>query len=306
MNAAQILDKVFDVYKISFWKQLAFAAIVGVVAFLIMGVVMVAAATMLQMMLLIILFTRLDGAVYTFVTLMVAVLLPIFIVWLGVVATGVILISREAFLGRVVRLPRYRLASTIVRAVTAILAQLIAALPYLVMAGLIIYAYVSLVPYVDMVGRFGYYTMLFILTFAALFGFFLYMNIYSLAVAVAVNERVWFFRALIRSASLIKGNFWRLFGVRVIWMLAIGVLMGSAQGLLTILPFVSGALAAGTPFEVYVMLFVTLLVGAGGIILFFAVQPLDGIITAVIYFNKRMKKEGFDIEMRIEELHRAL
>ena len=36
------------------------------------------------------------------------------------------------------------------------------------------------------------------------------------------------------------------------------------------------------------------------------VGPLEGIMTAIIYFNQRIKKDGLDIEIGLERLNRAL
>lgn len=306
MNAAQILDKVFDVYKQSFWKQLAYAAIVGVCAFLLMGIAMVFGVSIMAFAVTADFYVTGLHALVWIATVAAVIVLPAVLIWQGAASAGAILISREVFMGRGVRLPMYRLAGTIVRAVTALLAQVVASLPYIAAAGGVVFAFVRFAPYVEIIGALGYYIILVVLLLVALAGFFIYMHMFSLAIAVAVNERVWFFGALRRSASLIKGNFWRIFGVRAIWLVMISILLGAAQGILYALPMVSNLLVAGTAAAIPLMLLVNLIVGVGGMILTFAAQPLDGIIIAVIYFNQRTKKEGFDIEMRIEELHRAL
>jgi hypothetical protein len=124
-----------------------------------------------------------------------------------------------------------------------------------------------------------------------------YSNIYALSIPVAVFEKRSFFSAVIRSWLLLKGEFWKILGLRILWVVVIYIFMYAAQGLwLT----VSGIFYISPAFEYMGMMTSTVMV----FLISFLVGPLEGIFPAVIYFNQRIKKEGMDIELCIEGLHK--
>jgi len=304
MNAAELMDNVFDVYKRSFWKQLAYAAIVATISTFALGFVIgflgVGA---------IFIFSMGDVSAMGVASLIFIVLVIIVFALLmqAALTTGAILLSREAFMGRIIRLPMKQLMGAIWRALTALLAQLILLAPYVAAAVGLIYGYVRFAFYVDVLSasRF-YYVLLIILLVAVIFGFLLLAHLFSLSIAVAVNERSYFFTALVRGVTLLRGDFCRLFGVRVMWFIIIFVFMGTAQGLLMMIPSLLGIFLAGSPVALILMFVFNMIFMVGSMVISFAMYPLDGILTAVMFFNQRIKKEGLDIEISIEELYRAL
>jgi len=307
MNAAQLLDKVFEVYRRTFWKQLAFAAIVGVVSAIGLGVLVLLLAIVLAIGLGDYAVTAMAGSAWVSAVIAALVLGAAVLIWQSASATGAILLSREAFMGRFIKMPMQELWRAVGRAFTAMLAQLIVAVPYVILAGVFIFSFVRFAPYADLFawGR-SFYVVLIILLAAAALGLFLFLHLFSLAIAVAVNERALFFRTLGRSMALMRGHFWRLFGIRALWLVIVFIIMGSAQGIIYILPVLAGTLGAGTVFFIPLMAIVGTIVNIGGFIITFALGPLDGILIAVLYFNQKTKKEGFDMEIAIEDLYRAV
>jgi hypothetical protein len=209
----------------------------------------------------------------------------LFLVWQAATSTGSILLSREAYMGRPVKLPTLHLLPTIGRACSALLAQVIIALPYILVVGGIVYSYFVWAPRVHL-------TFSIVLVVTAVVGFFVYLHIVSLAIAVAVNERVLFFGATRRSFALIKNDFWQLLGIRTLWVVMVFVLAITAQGLLAILPAFIALVLAGHTFVVPSLILIQLFAGLVSIAITFALGPLDGILTALIYFNQCMKYEG--------------
>ncbi|MCL2363258.1 MAG: hypothetical protein FWC71_01190 [Defluviitaleaceae bacterium] len=304
MNAAELMDRVFDVYKRSFWKQLAYAAIVATASTfalgLIIGVLGIGA-----------IFIASVGEVSALgVTSLIFIFLAIIVFALlmqAALTAGAILLSRETFMGRIIRLPMKQLMGAILRAFTALLAQLILLTPFTAVVVGLVYGYIRFSFYVDILANSRlYYVLLIILLVAVVAGFLLFMHLFSLSVAVAVTERSYFFNALVRGVNLLRGDFWRLFGVRMIWFVIIFVFVGTAQGLLMLVPSLLGILFAGTPAILIIAFVLNMFFMVGSMAVSFAMYPLDGILTAVIFFNQRIKKEGLDMEISIEELYRAL
>ena len=134
-------------------------------------------------------------------------------------------------------------------------------------------------------------------------GYWVFSNIFSLSVAVAIFERQMFFSAISRSWQLIKGNFWGIFGVRTIWALAVLAISYAAQGVLSLFNiFMGGIIGFGGSTLIGLYAALSVLVGLISFVISFAVMPLEGILHASIYFNQRIKKEGLDIDDAIEGL----
>ena len=304
MNAAELMDSVFDVYKRSFWKQLAYAAIASTVSSVVFGILI----GILGVGSIIILAGTNAAALQVTTVILIVLAVVVFALLIQAVMTaGAILLSRETFMGRFIRLPMKQLMSAIWRAFTALLAQLILLTLYIAAAVGLIYGYVRFAPYVAVLSytRF-YYILLIILLVAIAIGFLLLAHLFSLSVAVAITERSVFFHALVRGVTLLRGDFWRLLGVRVMWFIIIFVFLGTSQGLLMLLPSLLGILLAGTPLVMVLIFLFNLIFMVGSMVITFALYPLDGILTAVVFFNQRIKKEGLDLEISIEELYRAL
>ncbi|MCL2189264.1 MAG: hypothetical protein FWB87_10910 [Defluviitaleaceae bacterium] len=303
MNAAHLLDRIFDVYKKSFWKQLAYAAIVGLIATTGMGFFMVGIGIFIAASMA---FMGFGTAGVAIVAVSLLVIIPLVMLWQGTMSTGAILLSRQAFLGRKVKLPTYYIFRNIGRAVSALLAQFLVAIPYLAIVGGLLYFFFRFTAgYVALWLFNAYFVFSLVLLIAAVVGFFIYMHMFSLAVAVAVSEQVMFFYALRRSCELIKGDFWRLFGVKSMGWVIIFCLSFAASGVIMLIPALAGVIFAGNMLLMPVIMAINLIAGLLNIVVMFALGPLEGILTAVVYFNQRIEKEGFDIDLALDELTEA-
>ena len=305
MNAAAMLDRVFDLYKRSFWKQMGYAAIINLVSSSAMALFFVVFSFLsLGLVFSVNFFFSGNMAAVILMLITVLLFLPVLLIWMGAVSTGSILLSRQAFLGYKVKLPTYRLINVIGRAATASAAQIIVVIPYVAVVGGLLFVFFRFPLYLDVLWMIrAYYIFSGLLVVAALVGLFIYTHLFSLAVAVAVNERVLFFGAIRRSVALIKPDFWRLLGVRTIWIFIIGAIALSTQGVVSMIPILVEAFIGGTYAMLPLFLLLQLVVLLLTTILSFALIPLDGILIAVLYFNQRIKHEGLDIEIGIDRLY---
>jgi|GEM_PF-554266 len=312
-NVAELMDSVIDIYKKSFGKQIAFAAIVQ--AILIAGVF----ALTFAFVFLFFIFSidaltgnsSVGGAVFIIVGVAMIAILPAVLVWQAFASSGHILLSQQAFYGHRVRFEFKKIFKVVICVITTFLAQVILVLPFIVVAMGVIYFFsevfsemfrdffvLNSIPVGGIIGIFA-------AIFIAGVGIFIYTNIFSLSVAVAVFERRHFFGAIARSWELVKPEFWRICGIRLIWTFVAFAFSFSAQMISALALPALGLLADFVPVAVFgiISLFVMFISNVAiPIVITLLAAPLDGIMPALIYFNRRIKAEGLDLEIRLEKL----
>lgn len=114
---------------------------------------------------------------------------------------------------------------------------------------------------------------------------------YFVAVAPAVVlERAGPVTAVRRAAMLIRGRYWPTLGTVIVAGLVVGVL-GSVIGFV---PNVIGQVVGGS--------YAWLVVAVGTILSQLAAVPLTAIVATLIYFDGRIRTEGFDLQLLSREL----
>jgi len=300
MNTAEVMDKAIHVYKKSFGKQLAFAAIFGVISYVV--------STIFSF-----LFPFLVGGVLAYNpafggglvhgigTVISAALLTLVVVfsfaflWYAVSSAGHSIIAGPVFFGYKAKFPFKQLPRMIGRIFCTLLAQAIVSLPFVGMAVLIAVS-----------GIFVRAPWIFVLlTSILLIMYLLFLNVFSLSIAVAVFERKTFFSALIRSWQLIKGEFWKIAGMRLVWLLSVYFIYTALVGVMTLAAVLAVSVATSLDMSILGVALIALTSILAVLITFaatFMIGPLDGIFHTTLYFNQRIKKEGLDIESRLGRL----
>jgi Membrane domain of glycerophosphoryl diester phosphodiesterase len=112
----------------------------------------------------------------------------------------------------------------------------------------------------------------------------------SLVAPVVVLERASAREALARSWRLVRGSFWRIFGI-----LLLAALIVTVAGAILQLPFTFlGTLAsAGTRFSLGTVIAVVGTIAAGTL-----TRPISAGVTVLLYVDLRMRKEGLDLALR--------
>jgi hypothetical protein len=133
---------------------------------------------------------------------------------------------------------------------------------------------------------------------AGVAGFFVVYAKLSMAVPALVLEDASIGRSLGRSWGLVRGSFWRVLGILVLTFV-----VSLVTALLISAPFalVSGGLSffdAGDPMAAAGLTPVQLVVSAlGDIIANTIVYPFTAAVTALLYIDLRMRREGLDVEL---------
>ncbi|MCL2223715.1 MAG: hypothetical protein FWB96_01970 [Defluviitaleaceae bacterium] len=304
MNAAELMDRVVDVYKKSFGKQIAFAAIVYAVAFFGVVFLTIALAVFLGGIMGVMggagLFVFGDTGFVVIIGLLLAII-PVILVWQAFSSSGHILLSKQAFYGHKVKLDFAGIFNVFLCVFSVLVAQIILSVPFVAAAlgTVFVFVYAGFADF-PVLRTIGFFVAVFVVSGA----FLVYSNIFSLSVAVAVFERRYFFGAIGRGWLLVKPEFWRILGIRLLWWFVALAFSLSAQGVFAIITLLWDLIDAFIPVgfllsDSYIFLLTTYV---GPALVSLAVAPLSGIMEAVLYFNRRIKTEGLDLEIRLEKL----
>lgn len=308
MNAAGLMDSVFEVYKKSFAKQLLFSALVGVLSFIAMFVLGIIAAFAVAIPMI----NNIDNSFYLMLFAVLAAMLPVYWIWTSTADAGHILLSKQAFYGEKLTYPFRPLFKTIFRVLGATLAQILLSIPWLlVLLGIVLLAsnpadslYAGDTTFLLSFLSSNFYI---ILTIVSAVVYVAYSNLFALAVPVAVFENKTFFKAISRSYTLLKGEFWKILGIRLLWVLVSYLFSYSAQGLWYLLMALVSVLtesALGSSAALWMT--GNILQSLFSVVIGFVMGPLTGIMTALIYFNQRIKREALDIEIGLDQLSNRL
>lgn len=309
MNAASLMDRVFTLYAATIKTQIAFSLIIGTISFILMMALGIFMA-----------FGVLGAAVgaggylddrYLLIAILVIVIgiMPLYMIWVYLSASGHILISKQAFYGEPHDLPFREVLQAFLRIMSAALAQLLLSVPWLLILFAIIYSalagrdvlYFDILFFVDTIHP----AVIVVAGLVYTLFYVVYSNIFALSIPVALFEKRVFLGTVTRSFQLLKGDFWRILGLRILWTLLVYLFSYSAQGLVmavtaAVAAFAGAAIdmghlmAATAPLQFYASLFVGILVG-----------PMEGIMTALIYFNQKIKQDGLDIGIMLSRLARG-
>jgi hypothetical protein len=112
----------------------------------------------------------------------------------------------------------------------------------------------------------------------------------SLAAPAIVLEGLSGWRGLQRSWQLVRGVYWRMLGIRLLILVIAAIITGIVSGLLSL---------AGSGLDANGQFIVTEIAGAIAAVF---VGPITYIAVTLLYYDTRIRKEGFDIEMLARSL----
>jgi hypothetical protein len=122
---------------------------------------------------------------------------------------------------------------------------------------------------------------------------------YAFATPAVVLEGTGVFQALARSYRLVHGAWWRTLGLLLLAQLIAGLIGGAVQTPFTIGSFAVG-FAAGDDLSGWMLAAYLALGAIGGIIAGTLTYPFTAGVTTLLYVDRRMRREGLDLELRTE------
>jgi hypothetical protein len=118
-------------------------------------------------------------------------------------------------------------------------------------------------------------------------------NAWSLSTPALLFEDAGPVQALKRSWALVRGSWWRVLGIIAVGVLLVSILAGVLQGLLVLIP---AALASGNQAALAVATVVA------GTVSGTLTTPFTAAIFTLVYFDQRVRREGFDLELLAQGL----
>ncbi|MBO3745053.1 hypothetical protein J5X84_03165 [Streptosporangiaceae bacterium NEAU-GS5] len=141
----------------------------------------------------------------------------------------------------------------------------------------------------------------FVVVVAAVAGIVFIYTKMSLAGPSVVLERLGVIAAINRSFQLVRGDFWRVFGI----LLLTTILAGLVASFVTVPFSIAGAIFGATSDNPTNALYLQLVVGAlGGIIGGTITNPFTAAVFGLLYTDRRMRSEAFDLVLQTEAMDR--
>jgi hypothetical protein len=120
---------------------------------------------------------------------------------------------------------------------------------------------------------------------------------FALAPAIVVLEKQPVVASLRRSRRLVKGAWWRTFGILLLVNIIAGIVGNIFAGIFLFAAYIAGG--AGTGFENFnpYGLAPLIISGVGAVIGAAITWPFTAVASALIYIDRRMRREGLDLEL---------
>lgn len=146
--------------------------------------------------------------------------------------------------------------------------------------------------------------MILILLFIAII--YLYNTIFIFSVNSIIMENESVIGSLIRSFQLIKRDFWKLYGCNILIVLSISAIRYSLSSviivLVSILLLILKLLNVNQDFLVYFNMIYSQLSWPLSILSYLVINPIGIIMTNLMYFNQRFKREGYDMIIELNKM----
>lgn len=149
-----------------------------------------------------------------------------------------------------------------------------------------------------------------LMLFIALFVVMLYYTVFSFSFQVAAIEKKGPIASIKRSFILVKNNFWKMFGYNLIFILTVMGIRYSLQSLvgliLGIIYLVGKLFSINQDYNILLASLYGVLSWPINILTWLIVSPIGGIMSTLLYFNQRFKKEGLDMELKLKVLENTM
>jgi hypothetical protein len=309
MTLAEVFDRSIEILKkhiktiVLFTLVYGVLLIAGVIFFLIAGTILsVVSGAMLQ-----------SGAAA------IAVIVILGVVLASLALThyiGIIKISSQEFSGEEVLTDKAVKASfkSLLKIFGIILCLLIMFIPvgvlFYLLSKVFFGSFDSLIYGIDVVtGRgIGVIILLILFIFALGFIFFSYSTWIAFAFQSMLIENKGIFASIKRSFTLVRKSFWRVFGSLLLIMVIVYALQLSLGGFAALVSSIFYLVTKFLNINQDMMSFFTIVAQyislPLNLISWLIIMPIGYIMTTMLYYNERFKKEGYDISIRLKELQK--
>lgn len=316
MNKTEILDRSFKIFKDNIFAIVIFNiaygiifTVLGIIVALMGGLSLVGAASNFS--------GGLDAIGDSFSSMGSEIVIIIFFGFIFISlylakSVGIISIVSNSYLGKKGRVDEAIKVS--IKSIPRLMSIIIAAAIYAIPIGIIIYIWGMFITEARIMNNIvmgEYFSTLFTFLFVLLNVVMIFLILYSyitmvrFSIQIGILEKKSFIKAVNKSFALIKGEFWKIFGMSIVVLLIGSVLeislsaffvqLGLLNGLITKFTMGSESLGDSLFLQGYQQVF-------SSIFMSIFIAPVSDIIFTLMYYNQRFKKEGYDIELRLKAL----
>lgn len=135
-----------------------------------------------------------------------------------------------------------------------------------------------------------------------------YVTWFSFVLNALVIEKKGVFSSIKRSFSLVKNNYWRIFGCTVLFNLTVFAIRSSIDTLLAVISGILYLIFKLLSINEDFLTFFTAIYGYANwpinLVTWMVISPIGIIMTSLLYYNQRFKKEGYDIALKLREIQK--
>jgi hypothetical protein len=135
-----------------------------------------------------------------------------------------------------------------------------------------------------------------------------YITIFSFSIQAMTIEGAGIFRAIKRSWQLVRYSFWKVFGCVILFYVSVTAIRASIDSFLAICISILFLALKFLSLPMDFISFLTFVFSQLNLPLsvasFAVITPIHTIMMTMLYFNQRIKKEGFDMRIRLREVQR--
>lgn len=140
----------------------------------------------------------------------------------------------------------------------------------------------------------------------AVFVILAYMTLFTFALHAAVIENKGVFGSIRRSLNLIKDDYWRIFGCVVLFGLVTAAITYALEGffalLFSIIYLILMLSGIDQDYATFIAIAYNYAAWPVNIVSWVVISPAGVIMTTLLYFNQRFKKEGFDLILKLKAI----
>lgn len=310
MSLAEVMDKSIEILKKNLSTVALFNLAYGIINFLIIFFMIIigsiAAGVSIGVFHLVV-----------FPAIVITVIVLLIIAFALTIKVGMIKIASQEFSGEIIDLPKAIRISfqSFLKTLGIVACVILMFLPVIAVFGAAIYfSYESLKNEIYIFRNFNskdislillpFFTMLIFFIIASI-----YSNLFTFSLHAMIIEKKGVIASLKRSFKLVKHNFWRILGCTIMFYLVYYAVLSSLESFIgvffgiiyLILKFLNVTMIKAS--VLFTMAF-SYLRWPLNLLSWLVISPVINIMTTMLYFNQRFKKEGLDIELRLKELEK--
>lgn len=135
-----------------------------------------------------------------------------------------------------------------------------------------------------------------------------FLTIFAFTSQAITIENVGPLKAIKRSWTLVKNNYWKVFGLSILFFLTVKALGTSMESLvylvISIIYFIMKLLGVDADLIVVMNLINLQIQLPMRVLSLMIITPINTIMMTMLYFNLRIKHEGFDMRLRLREIQK--